>query len=340
MPLDQPANAANDTPNQEHEITANCDLLWSLAQEFSYIRLSDKNNKDEYELIGLYAARARRIAATYARFYLETEEGGDTSKIGRYYWMALGAFASKTVGCLLDTFQLQGSYFLGWVTFDGVDARAIANGLAKGNLWLFGDIAPAHWFYNHYPDHFFNGMACIDQRHVNKLERPVKDAIHALPWSAETLGTINHFQASSDLIEGFEYVVQIEQMAPSTRRREKQMDHLMAIANHEQGAVLQPLIYEDPVFSKWTARERHWLVRWAAPTYELVFTHQCSERDPELKSVAPNDMIVENFESRMHWIERAADKFNTLMNTKSEHMLAELNTIARWVDSPDAWLVY
>lgn len=48
-------------------------------------------NNNEYEFIGLYAARARRIAATYARFYLETEGGGDTDKLGCYCWMALGA---------------------------------------------------------------------------------------------------------------------------------------------------------------------------------------------------------------------------------------------------------
>jgi len=340
MPLNEPARAVNDTANQEYEITANCDPLWSLAQEFSYIRLSDQNKNDEHELIGLYAARARRIAATYARFYLETEEGGDPNKIGRYYWMALGAFASKTVACLLDTFQLQGSYFVGWLSFDSLDSRAIANGLAKGNLWLFGDIAPVHWFYNHYPENFFSGMACLNQRHVNKLEAPVKEAVDALPWSAESLALVDHFQPSPDLIKGFQLVVQIENMALSKARSKLQIDHLMAIADHEQGAILQPLIYEDPVFSKWTARERHWLVRWAAPRYELVFTHQCSERDTELKSVAPDDMIIEDFESRMKWIEKAAHKFHKLMDTKTEHMLAELNTIASWANSPDARFVY
>ena len=97
---------------------------------------------------------------------------------------------------------------------------------------------------------------------------------------------------------------------------------------------------ENPTFSKWAARERHWLVRWAAPRYELVFTHQCSERDPELKSIAPDDMIIEDFESRMKWIEKAAHKFHKLMDTKTEHMLAELNTIASWANSPDARFVY
>lgn len=335
-----PVNAVNDEPAKSHQVTITCNELWSYAQQFSYLRLSDRQSDGTYELIGLYAARARRIAATYARFYLETEEGGDTGKIGRYYWMALGAFASKTVACLLDKFQLNASYFLGKVTFGGVDGHNIANGLGQGNLWLFGDIAPAHWFYNHYPEHFFNGMDCIHKRHCERLIEPVKSYVKALPWAGKSLGKIKNFEASADLIEGFEYVVQIEGMAPSESRRETQLSHLLAIADHEQGAVLQPLIYDDPDFNKWTARERWWLVHWMAPQYELIFSHECSIDDPALKSMAPDDLIVENFESRMRWINKAAVKFHSLMTDNASYMLSELRTIAGWKSSADALLVY
>lgn len=336
----KPANGVNDAPAKTQPITITCNELWSYAQQFSYLRLSDKKSDGTYKLIGLYAARARRISATYARFYLETEEGGDASKIGRYYWMALGAFASKTVGCLLDKFQLNASYLMGKVTFGGIDGHNIANGLGQGNLWLFGDIAPAHWFYNHYPHHFFNGMDCIHKRHCDKLIEPVKTYVKALPWAGKSLGKIKNFEASADLIEGFEYVVQIEKMPPSKMRRDKQLDQLLAIADHEQGAVLQPLIYEDPDFNKWTQRERWWLVHWMAPTYELVFSHQCSIDDPELKSVAPDDLRVEDFKSRMEWIGKAAEKFHKLMERRKEYMTAELRTMAGWKESPDALLVY
>ncbi len=337
MPLEYPINARNDAPNKQHTITANCDLLWSQAQQFSYLRLSDKKGNGQYKLIGLYAARARRIAATYARFYLETEAGGDPSKRGRYYWMALAAFASKTVACLLDTFQIQSAYLVGNIT--PLDAEEVANGLGQGNLWLYSDIAPAHWFYNHYPHHFFSGMACIDKRHANQLESPVKQAVNDLPWASKSLDKVDHFQATSHLIEGFRYVVQIEKMVPSKRREDIQLKHLMAIANHEQDEVLQPLIYEDPIFKKWLVRERtYW--RWAAPTYQIVFTHACSTRNPQLKSVAPDDMVVEDFESRMKWIEKAATLFHDLMLGRTDHMVDELATIARWVDSPDARWVY
>jgi hypothetical protein len=48
------------------------------------------------------AVRARRLAAIYARFYPELEDGGKPQWKGRFYWMALGAFASKTVACSLE----------------------------------------------------------------------------------------------------------------------------------------------------------------------------------------------------------------------------------------------
>jgi len=339
----KPVNAVNDSPNKTHTITIGCNELWTQAQQFSYVRLSDKKG-EEYKLIGLYAARARRISATYARFYLETEQGGDASKLGRYYWMALGAFASKTVACLLDSFQIKSAYAAGWATGDNVSLRAIANGLGQGNLWLFGDIAPAHWFYSKYPAQFFNGMDCIHKRHCDKLVEPVKSKVKALPWAAKSLGKIKNFEASADLIKGFEYVVQIEKMAPSERRRSAQFDHLLAIANHEQGAVLQPLIYEDPDFNTWTARQRSWFGWWilrkVPPAYELVFTHECSVESAELKSTAPDDLIIEDFRSRMKWITDAAKQFHKLMKDKSGHMKAELNTMAGWVSSPDAKHVY
>lgn len=340
MPDDQPVTGTNDTADQYCPIEVDCHLLWSQAQEFSYLRLSDEQDNGDYELIGLYAARARRIAATYARFYLEIEEGGNHDKLGRYYWMALGAFASKTVACLLDSWQLQGSYFAGWASVDTVDSRAIANGLAKGNLWLFSDIAPVHWFYSHHPEHFFDGMACLQQRDASKLHGPVKQVVNSLPYASESLGVIGNFSPSSDLIEGFRRVLDYEQASSPRQQESAQMSHLMAIADHEQGAILQPLIYDDPVFSKWTERQRSWWIRWASPTYELVFSHECSTDDDALASVAPEELVVENFESRMSWITDAADRFHWLMKAKESYMMSELRTIARWDHSPDGVWVY
>ena len=78
-----------------------CGTMWSLAQQFSVERLSSRTGEFKGKLIQDYEVRAKRIAGTYARFYLEMERGSDPSKKGRFYWMALGAFASKTVACTL-----------------------------------------------------------------------------------------------------------------------------------------------------------------------------------------------------------------------------------------------
>ncbi len=355
-----PSSGTNDAPGKTQKITIGCNVLWSFAQQFSYIRLSDKKGENEYKLIGLYAGRARRIAATYARFYLETEEGGDKTKLGRYYWMALGAFASKTVACLLDSGSVQTSYFGGWATTNSEDEmnllgkavgrvfpsvpthmKNIANGLGQGNLWLFSDIAPTHWFYSHYPDNFFSGMACLYKRDCEQLVEPIKSRVKALPWSDKSIGKINNFKSPPELIRGFNLVVQIEVEKKVKTRQNLQLDHLLAIANHEQDSILQKLIYDDPEFNKWPAYQRSgWLASKLAPAYEIVFAQACNTDDELLKSRAPDDMIVENFKSRLKWIEQVAAQFHGLMIKNTGYMHSELAKIAGWVNSPDGVFIY
>ena len=75
----------NETPKSTVDVPCDCHGIWSLAQQFSTKRLCVLTGKREGTVVRDYAVRARRIAATYARFYLEIEVGGDKSKIGRYY---------------------------------------------------------------------------------------------------------------------------------------------------------------------------------------------------------------------------------------------------------------
>ena len=103
----------NDKLNSYAKMTIKCDVKCSLAQQYTYKRLMESAQKDEFgygvgdwTLLDSYWARARRIAATYARFFLEQEDGCKSCKdkdgniidlTGRFYWMGLGAFAVKTV---------------------------------------------------------------------------------------------------------------------------------------------------------------------------------------------------------------------------------------------------
>ncbi len=320
----------NDNTDKVEPVEITCKTYWSKAQEFSIIRMSERVGFNEYDLLDWYEVRAKRIAATYARFYLETEEGGDVSKLGRYYWMALGAFASKTVACLLGMKRV----VLTDMFLPFMNAKEIADGLGKGNLWLFMDISAPHWFYNNYPEHFFDGMVCIDKRNAKNLEAPIQTVVDSMPWSQKTLPIINNMAISGSLKSGFKYVTQIEK-APEQDKRDLQMKHLLEIANHEQGVILQPLIYEHPEFAKWARWQRGILLNWASPSFELVFSHACEIDDGELKSVAPDDMQVENFRSRMDWIEKAAEKFHNLMKIRSDYMHGELQKMANWVNTKD-----
>lgn len=94
------------TPNSRVDVARDRSTMWSIAQQFSYLRLGDETAPFKSKLVKDYAVRARRIAATYSRFYLEQEDGCEQAKKGRFYWAALAAFASKTVACTLETWQL------------------------------------------------------------------------------------------------------------------------------------------------------------------------------------------------------------------------------------------
>ncbi|WP_175663373.1 DUF2515 family protein [Burkholderia ambifaria] len=53
-----------------------------------------------------YGARARRVASSYARMFLEDFHLGETGKVGRFYWTGLGAFAAKQVSANLESWQM------------------------------------------------------------------------------------------------------------------------------------------------------------------------------------------------------------------------------------------
>ncbi len=314
----------NTTPRSCVDVNCDCHTMWSLAQQFSSTRLCMQTGEHKGRLVRDYAVRARRIAATYARFYLETEEGGDLKKRGRYYWMALGAFASKTVACTFEAWQVKG---LSIVT------ETVWQGLGKGNFWLFCDISGWHWYHN---VHYASFQRCLHQRDAKKYVKDVRVQITKLPWNESALPIINYFSPSSSIKNGFANIRKFENSADDKTRRKAQFDHLIDIANHEQGVILQPLIYNDPAFASWVKTQRARYAAWASPALELVFTHQCSNRHLEVKSVAPTTTELENLLSRMEWITDAAKKFHNLMQVKSDFMHSALTIMASWVDLPDS----
>lgn len=314
----------NTKKNSCVEAQCDCNTMWSLAQQFSYLRLSTTTGDHKAELVEDYVVRARRIAGTYARFYLETEDAGDASKKGRFYWMALGAFASKTVACLLETIQVNAQALL--------LSKKTKDGLGKGNFWLFQDISAWHYYYSN-----FNGSfdMCLSNRDANQYVPAVKQQMNKLPWKDQALPKIKNLAVSEHIKKGFELVKKIEEQTDPTKRRPLQLKHLLAIADHEQGVILQPLIYEDPDFAWWVGVDRWTVVSPFSPSKDLAFSHACATDNPALKSVPPEDIKLEDFKSRMKWIGDAAKKFHQLMGERTADMESELRIMAGWVDMPD-----
>jgi hypothetical protein len=314
----------NTTPNSCVDVNCDCNTMWSLAQQFSYLRLSDETAPFKAKLVKDYAVRARRIAATYARFYLELEPKSDVAKKGRFYWMALGAFASKTVACTLEAWQL-------WAQASFLSDKT-KDGLGKGNFWLFCDISGWHWYYCWYSKSF---DMCLDSRNAANYATAVKAQVAKLPWSAQALPKIKQLAVSAHIKSGFAYVRAFEQQGDATKRPAIQLKHLLAIADHEQGVILQPLIYDDPDFVYWLKAQRLPGISWVSPGLELVFSHACSTDDAALKSVAPEGTKLEELDSRMNWIRNAAEEFHDLMQRRPAYIEAELRTMAGWVAMAD-----
>jgi hypothetical protein len=313
----------NTKPNSCVGIDCDCNTMWSMTQQYCYLRMCTDMGNMKAQLVRDYAIRARRISGTYARFYLEQEDGSDAAKKGRFYWMALGAFASKTVACTLETWQVK--------TQATVLSSETKEGLGKGNFWLFCDIAGWHHYYCKYNNTF---DMCLDNRNTNSLITPIKAQTRAMPWSGEALPKIKNLVVSKEIKKGFALVKEFESSGKDEQPR-IQLNHLLAIADHEQGVILQPLIYDDPDFSYWIKVQRSAWVSWAAPGLELVFNSACSTNKSELKSVAPNDTKLEEFKSRMTWIKDAAMKFDGLMQSDKAYMEGQIGVMAGWAEMPD-----
>jgi hypothetical protein len=244
--------------------------------------------------------------------------------------MAIGAFASKTVACTFNTLQVE---VMAWA----VDT--VWEGLGKGNFWLFCDISGWHWYRNMYPKSIDQ---CLQARNAQNYIKEVKAQVDQLPWKDEALPIIKQLQVSKEVIAGFKKVDAFEK-ASKSKRPDIQFDHLLRIAEHEQGIILQPLIYEDKDFADWIAIQR--ALSWVSPEVELIFTHACSESNTKLKSVAPKGTELENLESRMSWIRDAAGEFHRLMQTQPEFMELmqkqltfmelEIAKMAGWKDMQD-----
>ncbi|WP_250471108.1 hypothetical protein [Caballeronia sp. GAFFF1] len=338
-----------------------CNIIWSLAQQFAMRQIvthaPTHNHMPDYregdrclsrrqletsapEFVSNYELRARRIAAAYARVFLEDFHLGDKSKIGRFYWLGLGAFASKQVAATLHQWQVK--YLARW--------SELYEGLGRGNLWLFNDVLA--WFYG-YAAGSDTFMACAPSRNSEKFVAQVSanfkrqkgyaESIDKIPYvidaeTGEKKKQLGYLQCTPTVMRGFNAIAMWELIQDPILKATYAFAHLLAIAQHEQGEVLQGLIYDDPSFCGWLGTQRIAskapLVGALVPSLRLVLSPEYQTDDEELNSDAPEGLVLEDYRQRMSWIKGAARKYHNLMQGKRRsQMYVFLTEIKSWGDA-------
>jgi hypothetical protein len=380
------AGTTNPQPNTCVDAQCSCDIIWSLAQQFAmrqivthapvHKHMPDYREGDPHvsavqiesgapQFVTDYAVRARRIAAAYARVFLEDFHLGDTKKTGRFYWLGLGAFAAKQVAVTLELKEVR-----------ALRKSALYEGLGRGNLWLFNDVLP--WFYAYAAGaDTFNMCAqtrdCrnfVDQVETNfTRQKGYAESVDKVPYEVDgdtgaKKSKLGYLKCTSLIHEGFAAVTQWEQ-ADDQDRPAIALSHLLAIAKHEQGEVLQGLIYDDPKFKWWLGQQRAALatsddtaigasmnamqdglsdgsditlspvIRALVPNLQLVLTSGDKTDNSEFRSDARDRLVLEDYQQRMDWIKNVANKYHKLMREKQQIMLPYLEDIKNWGDMSD-----
>ncbi|NQD92771.1 hypothetical protein HP532_08935 [Pseudomonas sp. CrR25] len=321
----------NTQTGSVHEVALACDKLWAMGQEAAIDRLSVETRSffsttTKQELVVDFSARAARIAATYARFYQEQEEGGNPQFKGRFYWMGLAAFASKQVKCGLDFIPSEPYLTLATPPIAQPPLRIGKNALGKGNFWLFQDIFVWHWFYSLYPTQF---EECAPERNAQDCVPHVKTNIDSLPWAGEALPIINNLQVTEYINQAFALIKQLETMPNNSRRRAVQLTSLIAIADHEQRKILQPLIYESHAFKLVLDAQALAEGLPFVPLRAAAFSTACDTETKELR-VQMTDGDLYSEKDRMGFIENIASKYHELMGKRPRYMDDTIATIATW----------
>ncbi|MBJ8418497.1 DUF2515 family protein [Acinetobacter courvalinii] len=352
----------NTTENSCKAVQCDCSTFWEIYQQQAIMRLSNLQNQktNTYKLEPGYEARARRIASVYAKIYLEQEISGNKQLKGRYYWMGLGAFASKTVATVFNNGFVKIGYK--WIPVASLIpltppgtlgfVRDPIHTFATGNLWLFMDIAPWHYAWSASPKSFSN---CKKQRNVAQFTH-IKQTVMNIPWS-KCLTQINNLGVTPDIEKAFGFLPDIESIFKAGGSRQdtfKKADgllfqHLMAIAAQEQFNILQKIVWSSWKVRMQAAGQRlkkiiddtlvlssDYNVDAVKPNDQGKYTGRHATELPQLPESVYSEPLkgteVENYDSRMKWISEAAKKYHRLMLHEKGRVFLEkeLAIIATW----------
>lgn len=365
------SGTTNNIENSCKSVNCDCTTIWEYYQQMAMTLLSNKKDNQNYRIEPGYEARARRIAAIYARIYLEmfpfTSNQSVTAATysGRFYWMGLGAFASKTVAAVFDHIvsktgsnadALIKSISSDHYNLDSFGVSGIHT-FAKGNLWLYMDISVWHFVWAKSSADF---KICVGSRNTATYKK-VKSSLYNFPWSS-CLTTVNNLKATTEIHNAFENTLPtIEKIFAANALRQDKFSlaakdllyHLLQIANQEQINILQKIVWNDPIVRNGadvqrkagipkaelilsseyngTIKKIH-AVRGNVYSYETEFGKKIKSLPESPISTPPSGTKVENQDSRMRWINLAAQKYHRLMlsDVGRPYLEKELRTIAGW----------
>ncbi|CAI3137390.1 hypothetical protein MWMV8_MWMV8_01117 [Acinetobacter calcoaceticus] len=364
------AGTTNNIENSCKSVNCDCTTVWEYYQQMAMSLLSNKKDNQNYRIEPGYEARARRIASIYARIYLEmfpftTNQSLTASTYsGRFYWMGLGAFASKTVAAVFDHIvsktgsnadALIKSISSDHFNLDRVGVAGIHT-FAKGNLWLYMDISVWHFVWAKSSADF---KICVNNRDTTTYKK-VKSSLYNFPWS-NCLTTVNNLQATDEIRNAFRILPDIEKIFEANTNKNNKfkkasnllLEHLLQIANQEQINILQKIVWNDPIVKNGadvqrkagipkaelilsseydgTIKKIH-AVRGNVYSYETEFGKKIKSLPESPISTPPSGTKVENQDSRMRWINLAAQKYHRLMLSEvgRPYLEKELRTIADW----------
>lgn len=254
-------------------------------------------------------ARNRAINAAYAKLWLQDN---------RLQWAGLAAFASKQVGCGMvhaSGLVAQGQARMEAISrtpFGAGEVDSIAQGvaassafvyeqLALGNTTLFLDIYPLHRFFQDWEAK--NLRDFLDDR-VKLNGDPKRPII----WP---IGQRLRFGLKFDqILKGFS-AIEAGNIAQSVKD----------LADHEQRNILQPGMYNNPMFHRaMQANQVSFVMGFpsgVAEAVELTLASQCKPINDGRTVGFSNDLSADlaNVDQRMAFVLRAAEQFNKLINS-------------------------
>ena len=339
----------------------NCIQFLQIYQQEAMKRVSNLVSTNNYELEPGYEARAKRIASVYAKIFLETEVGGDPTLLGRYYWMGLGAFASKTVAMVFSAFRSQTAYLTGMLNSD--DAL---NAFAKGNLWLFMDISVWHYLWSASPTSF---AKCKGQRNTQNFV-DLRTSMNNMPWSS-SLSKLNYLRVTPEINSAFGLLPSIESKFKANKTldlkfqaaKTELLKHILYVAVQEQKNILQKIAWEDASLQTNVKSQRGWFLSKVSINQTLALSSDYNVNTLKTRrrgtgrgrlggdakslpedpwSAPPKGTVLENYDSRMVWINKVAKKYHRLMldTDGREFLISELRVIATWGNSRETGWIF